>query len=304
MKPSRRAFHWDDDVDALQDFLRITYGISQSFQNWIPSMILNLRYGPCGTPYQEEEDEYVKIWEVENAGIIAITICKPSGECQILIHPEYRSHEELLIESLETQARTMQSGRSQKSVHFLVQSGDRLREGLLKERGYENRGLFSHNRILPTDFVVPEVILPEGYSVRHVDPEKDFEWYREVQSAVFSHCASMTQELLRMYTSASFYDPYRDVVVVAPDGGFAAFATGRIDMTSRLAEIEPVGVHPDHRKKGLGKAIVFEAIRRLQQHGAAQIVILGAASSEAATRLYDSIGFERSDVNLWSCPLQ
>ena len=109
----------------------------------------------------------------------------------------------------------------------------------------------------------------------------------------------MTLELAKKYASAKFYHPERDIVVVSPDGKFAAFANGRMDPISKLAELEPVGVHPDYRQKGLGKAIVYEGIRRLQQHGAEAIVILGAASSDAATNLYDSIGFERKDVNAW-----
>jgi ribosomal protein S18 acetylase RimI-like enzyme len=262
-------------------------------------MIENLKFGPCGTPYQDEEDEYVKIWEDGEKGIVAITICKPSEQSRILIHPDYRTHEEMLIESLENRVKKMQIDKPKKGIFFTVQAGDALREALLEKRGYENRGLCEHNRFLPANYEVPDVNLPDGYSIRHIDPEKDFEQYREVQRAVFSHCANMTPELLKMYASAQFYDAYRDVVVVAPDGRFAAFATGRMDPVSKLAELEPVGVHPDYRKRGLGKAICYEAIKRLQEHGAMRIVILGAASSEAATRLYDSIGFERADVNLW-----
>ena len=300
----KRDFHWNADVCKLQEFLRETYSITQEFHNWIPSMIENLKYGPCGTPYLEEEDEYIKIWEDEDRGIVAITICKPSGELRILIHPDYRNHEAMLIESLEIQFVEMKQEKSERKVYFLVQAGDRIREDLLEKRGYENRGVCEHNRFLREDYEVPPGNIAKGYVIRHIDLENDFENYRDVQGAVFSHCAQMTRELLDQYTSARFYDAYRDIVVVAPDGKFAAFATGRMDPVSKLAELEPVGVHPDYRKRGLGRAIVHEAIRRLKEHGALRIVILGAASSEAATKLYDSTGFDRADVNLWVCSLQ
>lgn len=72
-----------------------------------------------------------------------------------------------------------------------------------------------------------------------------------------------------------------------------------MDPISKLAETEPVGVHPDHRRKGFGKAVVLECIRTLQKHIAKAIVILGAASTEEAKHLYDSLGFNRTDVNVW-----
>ena len=262
-------------------------------------MFENLQYGPCGSPYKEEEDEYVKIWEDDSVGIVAFTVCKPAGDCQIQIHPDYRDLEDMLIESVENQAKEMKADESEKKIYFTVEAGDTIREEVLKNRGYSNKGLYAHNRWLPDNYEVPEIKLPDGYTIRHVDIEKDIELYRDVQSSVFPHCMSMTLELAKKYVSAKFYHPERDVVVVAPDRTYAAFTTGRMDPISKLAELEPVGVHPDHRQKGLGKAIVYEAIKRLQQHGAKAIVILGAASSEAATKLYDSVGFERRDVHAW-----
>jgi len=156
-----------------------------------------------------------------------------------------------------------------------------------------------HNRILPEYYQVLNVTLPDDYRIRHAELEKDFEQYRAVQGSVFPHCANMTRNLLKIYSEAEFYVPELDIVVVAPDGTFAAFATGRIDPLSKLAEIEPVGVHPEHRRKGLAKAVVLECIRRLQKYEPEYIVILGAAITEGATHLYDSLGFNKTDVNAW-----
>lgn len=262
-------------------------------------MFENTWRGPGGTEYMDEEDEYIKIWEESDSGVVAVTICKPSGDCRIFIHPEYRNYEETLVLALEKQRADMKTDDPKLKMSFVVEAGDTLREDLLKQRGYENKGVCEHNRILPDTYQVPEFILPENYTIRHVDVEKDHEHYRAAQAAVFPHCANMTLKLLQIYSEAEFYNPELDIVVVAPDGSFAAFATGRLDPVSRLAELEPVGVHPDHRKMGLGKAIVYEGIRRLQKHNPEAIVILGAASTEGATKLYDTVGFERTDVNAW-----
>ncbi len=262
-------------------------------------MFENTKFGPGGTEYEDKEDEYIKIWEADIVGIVAVTMCKPSGDCRIFIHPDFRNHEERLVESLESQRTKMKTDDSPIKMYFVVEAGDTLREDLLKQRGYENKGVCEHNRILPDYYEVLNVTLPDDYTIRHADLEKDLEQYRAVQCSVFPHCANMTQNLLKIYSEAEFYVPELDLIAIAPDGTFAAFATGRIDPLSKLAEIEPVGVHPGHRRKGLAKAIVLECIRRLQKYKPESIVILGAASTESATHMYDSLGFNRTDVHVW-----
>jgi ribosomal protein S18 acetylase RimI-like enzyme len=295
-----RPFHRFEDFDRVRKFLIDTYNMTGTFQNWIPSMIENSWRGPGGPPYKNEEDENFKIWEDEKIGIVAVTICKPRGEFRIFIHPEFRHYEEFLMESLETQFRERNEDDTKKKVYFIVEEGDTIREDLLKKRGYEDKGICEHNRILPEYYEVLNITLPEGYTIRHVNVESDYEKYKAVQGSVFSHVGEhMTQEIFHYYLEAEFYNPELDIVAVTPDGSFAAFATGRMDPVSKLAELEPVGVHPDHRRKGLGRAVCLECIRRLQMHGAKAIVILGAASTEAATHLYDSLGFSRTNVHVW-----
>ncbi|TET11583.1 MAG: N-acetyltransferase, partial [Candidatus Thorarchaeota archaeon] len=70
-----------------------------------------------------------------------------------------------------------------------------------------------------------------------------------------------------------------------------AFCTARIDPVSNITELEPVGTHPDHRKLGLGKAVICESLKRLEKYQPSAVVILGAAPSEGARRLYESVGF-------------
>ena len=295
-----RSFHHREDFNIVREFLIETYNITKTYLNWIPSMFENIWRGPCGqTEYKDEEDEYVKIWENEIREVIAVTICKPSGECWIFIHPEHRGYENYLIEYLEKQQIDTRSDEEDAKMHFVVEAGDTHRETILNERGYENKGVCEHNRILPEYYEVTNITLAQDYTLRHADIEKEFGKYKAVESAVFKHCKNMTLKQAKIFSEAEFYTPELDIVVVAPDESFAAFATGRLDPVSKLAEVEPVGVHPEHRRKGLGKAVVLECIRRLQRQGAKAIVILGAASTEEATHLYDSLGFSRTNVNIW-----
>jgi mycothiol synthase len=187
----------------------------------------------------------------------------------------------------------------QEVISFSVSEWDLYRQKPLQNMGYENKGLGEHERIRPVDLPIPEVSLPKGYIIRHVDVEKEFEKYHSVLSSVFRHCTQMTPHLAKVYSEAEFYNKELDLVIEAPNGSFAAFVTVRIDSVSRFAELEPVGVHPDHRGKGLAKAICCEGLRRLQKYNPKSITIIGAANTEAATRLYDSLGFSCTNIHYW-----
>lgn len=263
-------------------------------------MFENLKYGPGGSEYQDEEDEYVKIWEeVDDSGaakIVAVTIAKSSGASWIQIHPDFRFLERNLVDWLETQVEEM--GHSE--IRFMVEETDEERQALLAEMGYENLHLDSYHRTRPSGIPIPEYQLPDGFTIRHVDILEDFIKYRDVQGSVFKHMRVMTERLAEIYRNASFYVPELDLVAVAPDGSFAAFCTVRLDPVSRIAEFEPVGTHPDYRRLGLGKALLLEGLRRLEKYNPALVCIQGAAPSEAANRLYDSIGLtEKTAVYEW-----
>jgi mycothiol synthase len=303
-----RSFTWNKDFELVRTFLVLTYNLTHSFQNWIPSMFENIKFGPCGTKYRDEEDEYIKIWEKKDDAdsssvtqVLAVTLLKPSGDCWIQIHPNYRYLEKKIVRWLEKQRRKIKSDKNHKSeLRFRVDETDEKRIALMTELGYENLGLEEYNQRRPIDAPIPEYQLPEGFSIKSADIEKDFIQYKKAQSSVFPHCNSMTKERLRLYATASFYNKDLDLVAVNRHGDFAAFCTVRIDPVSRMAELEPVGTHPKYRKLGLAKSVICEGLRRVQKYHPSSMCILGAAASEAANRLYESAGFtESTEVHLW-----
>jgi len=89
-------------------------------------------------------------------------------------------------------------------------------------------------------------------------------------------------------------------VAVALDGSIASFCTFRVDPQSRVTELEPMGTLPEHRGKGLAKAILTEVFRRLAGYDPSLLYIGGAANTPEANRLYEATGFtERNDYYYW-----
>ena len=89
------------------------------------------------------------------------------------------------------------------------------------------------------------------------------------------------------------YIPNLDLVIEAPGGRLAAFCIAWLDKQrpTPAGQIEPLGVHPDFHRLGLGRAILAEGLRRLRQLGAEHIYVETDQQRNAALALYESAGF-------------
>lgn len=98
-----RDYHWAKDFETVRRFLTDIFNIRKAYTNWIPSELENLKFGPGGTEYLDEEDEYLKIWEAfdeaqQNAlRIIAVSYTRSSGFCRLSVHPSYTSAEREIV---------------------------------------------------------------------------------------------------------------------------------------------------------------------------------------------------------------
>lgn len=138
---------------------------------------------------------------------------------------------------------------------------------------------------------LPEPSVPEGYRLRHVE-ESDLERRVDVHRAAF-HPSRLTSEKYRNLMETFPYRADLDWVVEAPDGSFAAYTLCWLDEENGVAELEPVGTHPDHRRRGLARAASLAALRRARELGA-RIGIVYARADDAypvPQKLYESIGF-------------
>ncbi|MFW9813993.1 MAG: GNAT family N-acetyltransferase [Candidatus Thorarchaeota archaeon] len=299
MTVKMRDYHWDDDFDNVRKFLGNMFFIQRSYTNWLPTSLENVKFGPGGTEYLEEEDEHLKIWECYGL-IVALSVTKPAGDCHLSIHPDVVTSARKIVLWMQEQIRSFKEHESLK-MRLVVDDADEELRSILTDLGFKEDEIEGDNQIWQVGSPIPDYSLPDGYTIRNAVIKEDYEKYRRVQKAVFPHIKSMSNKLLDTYSEASFYKEELDIVAVAPDGEFAAFCTARIDPVSRITELEPVGTHPDHRKLGLGKAVILEAFKRLQKFRPTAVVILGAAPTEGARGLYRSVGFEReSTAHYWA----
>jgi GNAT superfamily N-acetyltransferase len=139
---------------------------------------------------------------------------------------------------------------------------------------------------------IEEPVLPDGFRFRNADEAGP-------EAVVRAHLAAWAPS---PYTAESYEGvrataPYRGdlhVLVEAPDGTMACSAIMWLDELNATAEFEPVGTHPDYRRRGLARAMLLHGMRLARAAGARQMTVacLGAPGHVKARQLYYGVGFK------------
>jgi GNAT superfamily N-acetyltransferase len=232
------------------------------------------------------------LWETGDGQIIGAAIPDGPGDLALQIHPEYRALEDTLLDwSEEHIAKTNETG--QRELVAWAFDWDTERQERLARRGHTPRSeWFWHNRRRAVGDPVPALPLAAGYTMRSVqNTDNDVQDWVTCSNTVFGQAyAPEMHRNFQLHSPSHNYDLH--LIAEAPDGKFAAFAGLTVDAANRSATFEPVGTHPDHRRKGLARVVMFEGIRRLQALGSVDVVYVANWGTADAGKLYASVGLE------------
>ena len=146
--------------------------------------------------------------------------------------------------------------------------------------------------------------VPDGYTLRAMRGPEDVERRVAVHRAAFAP-SRMTVEKYEILSRQDHYTWSNDLVVEAPDGSFAAFAMCWVDPVGSIGEFEPVGTHPDHQRRGLGRVVMRAGLRLMRQAGLRDALVFSLRSNAASEALYRSAGFHELALHrLYTKPLE
>jgi ribosomal protein S18 acetylase RimI-like enzyme len=166
---------------------------------------------------------------------------------------------------------------------------------VLRRRGFERGGRRLTQWHWRADAGRPRpalLTLPPGYRIRGVRGPDEFEARVALHRSAFPASRLTVAKYERLLT-VTHYRPEDDLVVEAADGSLAAFALAWYDDEGRVGELEPVGTHPDHQRRGLSRALVTAAVGRLFDRGARVVQVYSDKADAAPEALYPAVGFER-----------
>ena len=163
---------------------------------------------------------------------------------------------------------------------------------MLAELGFtpsQKNALFVTMRSLSTP--LPEIALPARVVIRPPEGARELDLRAQLHARVW-HPSKVTPEGYRITRSAPGYDRTLDMVAVMPQGSLGAYCICWPEQSTSSCEFEPVGTHPDHRRKGLASAVMAGAMRRAQEIGLSSALVY---CTEENLPFYQSLGFTPID---------
>lgn len=280
----------------MREFLRRVFMLNGRLQrSWHVARLEYARWHACLNCAKVRLEDVAFLWESDGEIVALLMPDGGPGEAHLCVHPALRtpSLEQKMISVAETRLALVRPDGSRQLVVWAPQE-DALRQELLTRRGYRKQSFIEHQWRRDLDAPLPESPLPPGYTLRPlgdglellercyasglgfhegdiqvaVENRADPTWYRNIQTA-------------------PLYRRDLDLVAIAPDGSVAAFCTIWFDDVTRSAYFEPVATVPAHQRRGLGKALMCEGLRRLQRMGATRAFVNGY--SPHANALYRSV---------------
>jgi len=280
----------------MREFLRQVFLLNNRLErSWHVARLDYARFHGLLNCAKMPMEEAAFLWEEGGRLVGFIMFEGAPGDVHLSVHPVLRTPEleEEMLNTAEEHMAAISPDGSRKLVVWVPEQDHHRRE-LADRRGYRREDWPEHQWRRDLSAAVPSVPVPPGYSIRSlgdglellercyasglgfhegdiktaVENRDDPGWYRNIQTA-------------------PLYRRDLDLVAAAPDGSTAAFCTIWFDDVTRSAIFEPVATVPAHQKRGLGKALLVEGLRRLQRMGATTAFVGGYSS--AANALYRSI---------------
>ena len=236
------------------------------------------------------------LWEWD-AALMGLSLLSPDWRTfDVFVRPEMRGRAleaKIMIWAEERLSHIVQSHGGENIRTMWVSENDALRIRWLEMRGFTCSAEFMWTMSRSLDDPLPETRMPPGYHVRSVDGEGEVRARAAASHEAFGSSLAFEDYWPRMlrFMRSPVYRGDLDLVTVAPDGRFTSYCIVWADPVTEVGLFEPVGTHPGFRRKGLGKAVVVEGLRRLKARGMKQAIVCAEHDNPAARKLYESVGF-------------
>ncbi len=89
-----------------------------------------------------------------------------------------------------------------------------------------------------------------------------------------------------------FYELGEQALIAEDDGEVVGFLLGFLAPTvPPTAYVHLVGIHPEHRRRGVGKELYVQFTRRARTAGAERIKAITTVGNEGSVRFHEALGF-------------
>ncbi|HEX9415851.1 MAG TPA: GNAT family N-acetyltransferase [Gaiellaceae bacterium] len=175
--------------------------------------------------------------------------------------------------------------------------------GLLESRGYK----FDHysiRMVAALDADPPELVWPEGVTVRTFCRDEDVEAVYEAHQETFSDQPDFFRDPYEEWQHWSFRKPFDPELwfLAIDDSEIAGISLCRSEFSGDpdLGWVSILGVRRPWRRRGLGLALLHHSFRELRARGKSRVGLgVAADNPTGAVRLYERAGMSPVRKHLW-----
>ena len=273
------------DFKLVSDFLIANYLPGNRDGNWLQPAWEYMHSHPN---LDDSSLDKIGIWEDAGDIVGAAHYRSTLGEAFFQMDPGYTHLRPVMLEYAETHlCGEIESG--ERYLQIDVKDFELEFEVLLESRGYELSDQYSGPMTaMAIPEQIPEIALPEGFRIKSLADENDLKKIHRVLWRGFDHEGEPPEEGIewrRKMQSGPNYRKDLTIVVEASSGDFVSFCGLWYVPANRYAYVEPMATDPDFRRMGLGRAAIWEGIRRCTVEGA-RVAYVGSGQE-----FYRSMGF-------------
>jgi mycothiol synthase len=290
-----RPYHDEYDLSAMLHLLQAGRKAENGTYYVHPGDLTWWLYYP---PIDHEHWQDIYLWDdpASPGRLLGWSLLSPTWSTfDVYVQPELRGTpqaEAMYLWAEERAANLVRTSGADKLGMMWVSQGDDILDRHLRQRGFQRK----HETVYflrSLEEELPRTILPDGFNVRSTRGEVEVEARAAAQYAAFDSSASFDRYVQRFtrFMRSPVYDPDLDIVAATPEGKIGAFCIVWPDSVNQVGLFEPVGTHPDYQRKGLGRAVMLEGLRRLQQRGMSRAMVCTGEDNLPGVKLYESMGF-------------
>jgi mycothiol synthase len=290
----RKVYAGVDDLRRMQglvaDSIQLAGDCGYMHVGDIPHRIYN------GNRRQPNPDPaaYIQLWENESGMLLGFSILYPQRkDFDFQVHAKHRGGElesNIVSEAITQILQMMQQYNIEGDALAIdIFEGDTPRIEAAEKIGFVQDELTFYLTGLSLDEPIADIVLPEGFTIRSAAGIHEAEALGKVHSSAFN--SGWTPEAYQTVMQSPGFVIENELVVVTPTGDFAAFTINWFDDLNKTALFEPVGVHEDYQRQGLGRALMTYALHRMKARGIETAFVAHEADNPASTGLYAAMGF-------------